>query len=167
MPATKLDVFPNRVEISAGAGCSFAIFGGMFILAGLFVLLFVTRSAEHAAYHSLFERLVGGGIGLAFMLVGGVFAFTRNGIVVDGADLVIRKWTRILTYESVTDTIPFGELARFAIVTQGPSLYAVVVQSGTTSETLVSSDSYSMAREYAERIGAFLPLECQDEVESP
>jgi hypothetical protein len=138
----------------------------MFALVGLFMLLFVTRSAEHAEHHSIFERVGAGGIGLAFMLVGMLFAFSKNGIVIDSSDAVISKWNGLSLFRFVTDTIPFTDISRFAIEQQGTHTYAVVVQGGTTEVTLLTSHSYQTAREHAEKIGVLLPLELHDEVES-
>jgi hypothetical protein len=166
MSAAKMHIHPDRVELVSGSGCSFMMFGSLFALVGLFMLLFVTRSAEHAAHHSVFERVIAGGIGLGFMLVGMLFALGKNGIVVDRADGVVEKWNGGPFFRFVTDTIPYTALSRFAIEQQEPHIYAVVVQGGTTSVTLLTSHSYSTAREHAEKIGAFLPLELHDEVES-
>lgn len=166
MSAAKMHIHPDRVELVTGSGCSFMVFGGLFVLVGLFALMFVIGSAEHATHHSVFERVVAGGIGLAFMLAGTLFAFGKNGIVVDRSDGVIRKWNGLSSFRFVTDTISFDDLSRFAIEQQGPHTYAVMIQGGTTSLTLFASYSYSTAREHAEKVGAFLPLECHDEVES-
>jgi hypothetical protein len=166
MPAAKMHIHPNRVELVSGSGCSFVTFGGMFALVGLFMLLFVTRSAEHAAHHSILERVGAGGIGLAFMLAGMLFAFSKNGIVIDRSDAVINKWNGLSLFRFVTDAIPFSDLSRFALEQQGTHTYSVIVQGGTTTLTLLTSHSYATAREHADKIGSILPLELHDEVES-
>lgn len=166
MSAAKMHIHPDRVELVSGSGCSFIAFGSLFVLVGFFALSFVMGSAEHAEHHSIFERVVAGGIGLAFMLAGTLFALSKNGIVVDRADGVVSKWNGVAFFRFVTDTIPFDDLSRFAIERQGAHTYAVMVQGGTTSVTLLTSHSYQTAREQAEKISAFLPLECHDEVAS-
>jgi len=103
---------------------------------------------------------------LAFMLAGSFFALSKNGITIDRSGGVVRKWSGAFSFRFVTDTISFTDLSRFAIEPRGPHEYAVVVQGGATMETLYVSHAYSTAREHAEKIGAFLPLELQDEVES-
>ena len=100
------------------------------------------------------------------MLAGMLFALSKNGIVVDRSDRVVAKWNGIPFFRFVTDTIPFDELSRFAIEQQGSHTYAILVQGGTTSVTLLTSHSYQTAREHADKIGALLPLECHNEVAS-
>jgi hypothetical protein len=138
----------------------------MFVLVGMFMLLFVTRSAEHASHHSVVERVLAGGVGLAFMFVGSLFALNKNGITIDRSVSNVSKWNGALSFRFVTDTIPFADLSRFAIEQQGPHTYEVLVQGGTTTVTLLTSHSYATAQEHAEKIGTFLPLELHDEVGS-
>ena len=166
MPAARMHVKPDRIDLVSGSGCSFIAFGSLFVLVGFFALSFVIGSEEHAAHHSVFERVLGGAVGLAFMLAGSLFALSKNGITIDRCDSVVSKWSGALSFRFVTDTIPFNELSRFAIERHGPYTYAVVVQGGTTTETLFTSHSHDTARERAEKIGTILPLELHDEVES-
>ncbi len=107
----------------------------------------ILRSALYASYP--IERKLGAG-GMA--------------IVYLAEDL---KQCRKVAVRFATDTISFNDLSRFAIEQQGPYTYAVTVQGETTLLTLFTSYSCSTAHEHAEKIGAFLPLQCHDEVESP
>ena len=104
-------------------------------------------------------------MGLVFMFAGALFAFGRNGIVIDRTDSVIRKWNGLFSFRFVTDTFPLEDFSRFAIEQRGPFSYVVIVQGGNTTITLLSSHSYSVARDQADKIGAFIPLECDDEVQ--
>jgi hypothetical protein len=131
----------------------------------MFALLFVMTSADNIAHHSLFERLVAGGLGVAFMSAGALFAFGKNGIVIDSSECVIREWNGLSSLKFVTDTFPFDEFSRFALEQQGPHTYVVIVQGGNTTVTLLSSHSYAVAREHADKIAAFLPFDCHDEVQ--
>ena len=129
------------------------------------MLLFVMLSADHIAHHSIFERLVAGLAGIAFMLAGAFFAVGRSGIVIDSTNSVIRKWNGLSSFRFVTDTFPLDDFSRFAVEQRGPDDYVVILQGGNTTVTLLSSSSYSEVREQAEKIGAFVPLECHDEVQ--
>jgi hypothetical protein len=137
------------------------------MIVGLFVVMFVMQSATHIAHHSAFERLVAGLVGLAFMFAGTLFAFGRSGIVIDRTDGVIRKWSGLSFWKFVTNTFPIENISRFAIEQQGPFTYVVLVQGGNTTIPLLTSHSYSVAREHADKIGAFLPIDCDDEVQTP
>lgn len=129
------------------------------------MLLFVMLSADHIAHHSIFERLVAGLAGIGFMLAGAFFAVGRSGIVIDSTNSVIRKWNGLSSFRFVTDTFPLDDFSRFAVEQRGPDDYVVILQGGNTTVTLLSSSSYSEVREQAEKIGAFVPLECHDEVQ--
>lgn len=161
-----MHIHPDSVDLVTGSGCSFKAFGSLFVFVGLFVILFMIRSAEHAAHHSLMERGLGGVVGLAFMLAGSLFAFGKNGITIDRSGSVVSDWNGILSFRFVTNTISYADLNRFALEKHGHHAYAVLLQGGATTLTLLTSHSYSTARERAEKIGAFLPFELQDEVES-
>ena len=135
------------------------------MLVGLFMLLFVTLSADHISHHSIVERLVAGAAGLAFMFAGVLFAFGRNGIVIDKTDGVVRRWNGLASFRFTSDTFPLENFSRFAIEQHGKDNYVVIIQGGNTTLTLLSVHSHAVAREQAEQIGAFVQLDCDDEVQ--
>lgn len=165
MTATKLHVHPDKIELVDGSGCAFNLFGCPFVLVGLFMLLFVTLSANHIAHHSTVERLVAGAGGLAFMLAGALFAFGRTGIEIDGTNRVVKTWNGLAGFRFVSNTLPFEDFSRFAIERRDRNNYVVIIQGGNTTITLLSASSHAVAREQAEKIGAFLPFDCDDEVQ--
>jgi DNA segregation ATPase FtsK/SpoIIIE-like protein len=167
MTATRLHVYPDRIELVNGSGCAFNLFGCPFVLVGLFMLLFVTLSAEHIEHHSLVERLGAGAAGLAFMFAGALFAFGKSGIVIDKTESVIRRWNGLSSFRFVSDTFPLKDFSRFAIEQRDRNNYVVIIQGGNTTITLLSAQSHAVACEQAEQIGAFVPLECDDEVQPP
>ncbi len=129
------------------------------------VALTLNSSAEHIAHHSIYERILGGFVASAFMFVGACIAFGKSGIVIDRSQRVIRKWNGVFFFRFSSDTFPFEDFDRVTIEQKGSSNFMVFIEGEDEMVTLLTSSSYSVARERAETIAAFVPLYCNDEVQ--
>ena len=160
----KMQTYPDRLEFKEGSGCTFSIFGFSFMLVGIFMLSMVLFSEDHIAHHSLFERLVAGLAGLAFVFAGALFTFGKNGIVINHSQGVMREWSGLF-FRFVTETFPLNDFDRVTIEQKGPHHFIVVIEGEDEMITLLSSSTYSVARERGETIAAFAQIDCNDEVQ--
>ncbi len=163
-----MKTYPDRLELKKGSGrsfgCASSIFGLAFIFVGIVVLV-LNSSPEHIEHHSIYERILGGFVAFAFMFAGTVFAFGKNGIDIDSSQRIIREWNGVFFFRFSTDTFPLEDFDCVTIEKKGPSNFMVFIEGEDEMVTLFTSSSYSVARERAETIAAFVSLDCNDEVQ--
>lgn len=163
MFGNKIRTYPDRLELKKGSGCSFSIFGFAFIFVGI-IALTLNASPEHIEHHSIYERIFGGFVAFAFMFAGSCMAFGKSGIVIDRSQRVIKAWNGLF-FRFTTDTFPLEDFDRITVEQKGPSNFMVIIEGEDEMVSLLSSGSYSVARERAETIAAFVQLNCNDEVQ--
>ncbi len=165
MFGSAIRLYPDRLELKKGPGCLFSLFGVPFIFSGMFMLSVVVVSGDYLTFHTDFDRLVAGVMGVVFMLAGSLFSFGKSVIVVFGSTNTVGEYYELFGIRVSGDSFHLGDFNRYVIVQKGSHDFRVILEGEDDTVTLLSSRSYSLVRERTDKIAAFIPLHCDDEVQ--